>query len=278
MAAAHYRDALDLMPEDAGCRRQLGKALMELGRELAGRGMPDKAIAALNQAIRLYPEDTLAQSELGKIHGALGNLRFDQEKYEEAATAFGEAIRLNGKDATVHYGLGRVLLRRDRREDAIAEFRKAIGIDSKYADAHAALARELLTAPGGRPRVDEEGLTHARKAAQLRPDPTTLSTLVDAEYRAGHWDELLAAATRSIANRDGTTRVRFLRALAHWRTGDKEQALTWFNIAVAQVKPWDRDDPEVLRLWSEVAELVGKPGPVRAGAGPHKPAAPAKSR
>jgi tetratricopeptide (TPR) repeat protein len=280
LAADHYRDARRLMPEDAGCRRLLGEALMERGRALARREKFDEAIAEIREATRLNPDDAAISSiELGKIQCGLGNLLSNQGKDEEAIAAFGKAIGLNPKDAAAHHGLGRIRGRRGEREAAIAEYREATRLDTNNADAHLDLATELLASSGGSHRYDEEILPHARKAADLRPDRLTLSTLVRVEHRAGHWDELIAAISRSFKISDGgTTQDRFRLALAYRRKGDTDKAVFWFNNAVGRAKERDREDPEVLRLWSDVAGLLGRPGPVGSGAGPRKSAAPAKSR
>jgi tetratricopeptide (TPR) repeat protein len=238
---------------------------------LAGRGTRDEAITELNEATRLAPQDAVAHRELGKV-------LFDQGKDEEAITAFGKAIRLDRGDADAHYGLGRALCRRGRRQEAIAAYGDAIRLDSRNVDAHLALARELLASPKDSRRENEEALTHARKAAELRSDSLTLSTLALAAYRAGHWDEAIVATGRSTKNSGGSTQDRFLLAMAHRAKGDKYEAGKWFDIAVARARQRDRDDPEVLRLWSEAAELLGRPGPIGAGADPRKSAAPGKAR
>jgi tetratricopeptide (TPR) repeat protein len=277
MAIDHFRDAHRLMPEDAACRGRLGGALIARGRALFARGKRDEAIAAYGEAVLVNPEDAIGRSALSRIHSERGKLLFDEGKDEEALVALGEAIRINPNDAAAHHLLGRIRSRRREREAAIAAYAEATRLDGSNADAHLDLARELLAFPRELSR-DDQAVIHARRAAEIRPNEHTLRTLVEAEYRAGHWDELSKAIRRSMGMPGAvTTRDRFLLALAYSRKGDRGQAEIWLKLA-ADSKKRDLDDPEVRSLWSEVAKLLGQPGPSASGTSPRKSTAPEKPR
>ena len=122
----------------------------------------------------------------------------------------------------------------------------------------------------------------AREAVELAPkDGNVLNTLALAEYRAGHWDESIAAAERSIAlypglesfdwfaaSENSIARLYaadasnwFFLAMAHWQRGEKDRARSYFARAVAWTKRKDPTDVELLQFWGESAELLGEQGP-----------------
>ena len=154
--------------------------------------------------------------------------------------------------------------------EAVAEYRTAIWLKPDLPDAHYRLARALVISPK-RPRQDyDEGLAHARKAVKLAPKDGNISnTLALAEYRAGHWNESIAASERSVALRNGGNAYDWLfRALAHWQKGEKDKGRTWFDKAVAWTKEKNPENLELRQIWAEAAQLLGRPGPDGAGEQP----------
>jgi tetratricopeptide (TPR) repeat protein len=133
----------------------------------------------------------------------------------------------------------------------------------------------LVLSPKGPPRDYDEALAHARKAVALAPKVGRCYRLLAlAEYRLGHGTESLAASEHSMAlQKGGDANNWFLVALAHWQTGDKDEARKWFKKAVAWTKGEDPKSVELRQFWTEAAELLGQPGPDAAGTGP--PTAPA---
>jgi hypothetical protein len=53
----------------------------------------------------------------------------------------------------------------------------------------------------------------------------------------------------------------FLLALAHARKGEKDKATIWFDKAVPWTKKNAPKDPELLRFWTEAAQLLNRPAP-----------------
>ncbi len=129
--------------------------------------------------------------------------------------------------------------------------------------AHNTLAWRVILSPD-RPRRDyDEALEHARKAVELAPKTGDIvNTLALAEYRAGCWNESIAASERSMAlGNGGGAYDWFFPALAYWRKGEKDEARRWFDKAVAWTKGKDPKNAELRQLWREAAELLGKPEP-----------------
>ena len=90
------------------------------------------------------------------------------------------------------------------------------------------------------------------------------STLALAEYRLGHWAESLAATERATAlQTNGEAFTWFLTALAGAQQGEKDKARGSFEKAVAWMKEHGGENPTINQLWTEAAELLGRPGPRR---------------
>jgi hypothetical protein len=69
----------------------------------------------------------------------------------------------------------------------------------------------------------------------------------------------------------------FFLAMAHWRSGQKDTARTWYDKAVARTKQNNPTDPDLRQFWSEAADLFGAPGPDPADLVP-SPASSSKGR
>ena len=215
------------------------------------------------EAIRLKPDDADTHYNLGIALKAQGKLT-------EAVAEYRTAIRLEPNHANAHCNLGLALADQGKLAEAIAEYREAIRLKPDHPEALNSLAWALVVSPK-RPRQDyDEGLVHARKAVELAPkDGNTSNTLALAEYRAGHWNESIAASERSMALRNGGNANDWLfLAMAHWRKGEKDEARRWFDKAVAWTKEKDPKNAELRQFWTEAAELLGQPGPDAAGGGP----------
>jgi hypothetical protein len=87
-------------------------------------------------------------------------------------------------------------------------------------------------------------------------------SLLEIEYRPGHWAEAIAAAERAMGSRSPHTQVNvcFILAVAHWHRGDRVEAAGWFEGAVAMAKRGQSIDSTLYRLWTEAAELLGQTG------------------
>ena len=94
-AAAAFRAAIRLKPDDAEAHYDLGVALGRQGRLY-------EAVAAFRAAIRLKPA-------LAEAHYGLGSALYAQRKLDESVAAYREAVRLVPSDAMVQDGLAAAL-------------------------------------------------------------------------------------------------------------------------------------------------------------------------
>lgn len=184
LAAAAYRKAIDLEPENPRPRCFLGNLLF---RHLAG---PAEAEAAFRKALDLDPKYALAWIALGNLladsprrvadaeaalrravevdsassfaWGSLGNLLSDLERPEEAEAAFRKAVEIDPKDAFLWDQLGSVLRMLKRFGEAEAAYRKATKVDPTYAYAWTNLGNLLGALK--RTKEAEAALLNARTA------------------------------------------------------------------------------------------------------------------
>ncbi|MGO9268917.1 MAG: tetratricopeptide repeat protein [Terriglobia bacterium] len=119
-AAAEYREALRLNPNDDTAHNNLGVALHDKG-DLGG------AIAEYRMAIRLEPDDADSHYNLGFALDEKGDL-------DGAVAEYREALRLDPTGVTAHNDLGTVLEKKGDLRGAGEEYRAAYALDVKNAD------------------------------------------------------------------------------------------------------------------------------------------------
>jgi tetratricopeptide (TPR) repeat protein len=153
-------------------------------------------------------------------------------------------------------------------DEAIAAYRKAIQLYPDHIMALDHLVWSVVLSPKRRRRDSEEALMHARKAVELSPKTAIFDIgLALAQYRLGHWTGSLAACEQSMALRNGENAYGwFILALANWQKGDRDQARSCFDRAVARTEQTCPEDTYLRQLWTEAAELLGQSGPDAAGA------------
>ena len=193
-AAAAWRSALELNPDDARANNNLGFALARLGKldeaiacwETALRsngeflevrvnlaraletqavatlqkGSVDEALPRLRRAVQLNPNDAGNQYNLG-----LALLR--KSSFDEAIAQFRKALALDPRDAQAHNDLGVALSLKRRFDEAVAQFREAMAADPQFAQAQSNLAWLLATSPEAAVRNGAEALQLAAKAVDL---------------------------------------------------------------------------------------------------------------
>ena len=92
---------------------------------------------------------------------------------------------------------------------------------------------------------------------EFRSPADGLNILGLALYRIGKWKE--AIETLEQANDlidDGDQRFQFFIALAHWQHGEKDNALNWYNRAVAWMEKHPDVDDELNRIHAEARRLL----------------------
>ena len=122
------------------------------------------------------------------------------------------------------------------------------------------LAWCLVTYPGPTLRDASRAVELAEKSVQLKPeDGDYWSTLGLAHYRAGQFEEAVAALEKSLASRDGENNGfdTFFLAMANWELGHKEKARTCYDKAVIWMEKNKPPNQELLRFRAEAEQLLG---------------------
>jgi serine/threonine protein kinase/Flp pilus assembly protein TadD len=251
-ALADIAKAVESNPEDLSSLTWISPELMA--------SCPDEKFRAGILALA----DKAIERTRGKFGGyvARGQLYAGLKLYDKARADFDKAMELVEGGTTDADTLNEVawLL----ATSSAAEFR-----DPKRAVALATKAVEL--APKGRLIWNTLGAAHYRagdwKAAII------WNTLGAAHYRAGDWRAAITALEKSMElGQGGDALDWFFLAMAHWQLGNKEQARTWHDKAVAWMDKHMPDNDELKRFRAEAAELLGvKDPPSRKEIAPSKP-------
>ena len=226
-AAAKWKQALELDPDNELAHRNLGTALLmqgrraeagphfdkaseihlraaveddpasakgydDLGALLLRTGRVEEAVAQFEKAAELKPDSAEARVDLA---GALAQ----QGKLDDAAAQLRKALDADAGYAPAHYNLGLIAMRRGDAQGAVAEWRRAVALDPKYAEAHISLG-DALDGQG----QTAEALAEWRAGIELQPgDAQTLrraawalATSTDGAVRSG--GDALAYAVRAV--------------------------------------------------------------------------------
>jgi serine/threonine-protein kinase len=246
-AIAELRECVRIDPKLPVAHALLGKLLISNGR-------PDEALVELREANRLKPS--------AEVHKTAGYLLRDRGESSAAIIELREAVRLAPDGVESRVDLGVLLAHAGRPGEAIAEYRSALRTRPDFAIAHANLAG--LLAKAAEPALVAEALDHAHKAVASEPNNGRFQfVLALAAYRAGRWDEAIAAARRSteLPGPNAHGYDAFLLAMAHARRGEANRARDWFDRAVAWTREPGPNDVELLQYWRAAAAVVGRPGP-----------------
>lgn len=223
-AAAEYRKAVQIDPEDPEGYNNLGTILKEEGR-------PEEAEAQFRKAIEADPdfagsynnlalvamdrqdydlagpllEKALERSPLDPlIYNNRGNLFFHIGKLPEAEADFRKALALRSDYAEPHNGIGSILGRRGDRSGEILEYRKALEIRPPYVEARLNLARALVST-GDFPEAHRV----CREGVALSPGDSALwSLLGDVSLRLGDGKGAEEAYRNSLERNPGQPEVR----------------------------------------------------------------------
>jgi eukaryotic-like serine/threonine-protein kinase len=117
----------------------------------------------------------------------------------------------------------------------------------------------LATSADSRLRDHALALTLAKRAVELDPtNPDLPITLGIAHYRTGDWNAAIAALETSARLRQGGNGFDwFFMAMAHWQSGNKEEARRWYDKAAEWAKQRRPRDEELTRFRLEAAGLLG---------------------
>jgi serine/threonine protein kinase len=203
----------------------------------------------------------ISKSQLGDALGRIGAHEEALATYREAVAHCQEAIQIHADNPASYFLLwGRALAGLGAPKEDVAVWEEAA---QRAAEGDAGVANTVawFLAGNSKPPVQnpELGVQLARKAVDLEPQKGGFwNTLGVAYYRAGRWQDALAALTKSMPLRSGGDSADwFLLAMAYWQLGDAEEARQWYDQAVEWMDTNKPRDPELQRFRGEAAALLG---------------------
>ncbi len=154
-ALVEWRKAVQLNPEDARARTNLGVSLAKLGK-------PSEALPQFEKALALDPDAPETHNSLGAALAATGRI-------DEAIPHYQKALAGNPRNVETLSNLGSALAQKGRIDEAISYFEKALAIDPNHLGSHVNLAAAL-----GQKGNVRDAIPHFRKAVALKPDSAEL--------------------------------------------------------------------------------------------------------
>ncbi len=202
-AAAAYRGALEIEPDNSGALRGLGLALRKAGDLEA-------SAAAYRRMLEHHPDHALARLELATV-------LLEQEDFAAAVPAFEAALELDPDFKVAHLNLGVALSKAGRWSEAAERFRQVLRIDERYPLARYYLATALI-------ELDREG----EAIEVLRSEIASNPNLILPRQRLG---DLLARA----GDRQGARAQH--QAVLDLDPPSQEAALAHFQLGLAAGSP-----------------------------------------
>lgn len=184
-AIRHFERSLDLNPDSAPTRYNLGTALSAIGRL-------EEAIEQFRAVLRDDPGFADAQINLGAALHSLGDL-------DAARIHYRRAIALRPDSAEAHNNLGRLLLVEGEAAAALREVQRALELRPDWPPALSNLAWIRATAGDGAVRAPDEAVRLAVRAGRLTGDrdASTWDVLGAAYAAAGQFALAISAARRA---------------------------------------------------------------------------------
>jgi Flp pilus assembly protein TadD len=121
-AAAHFAEALRIVPDAADLHNALGDVRAKQGRL-------EDALAHYSTALRVKPDYDKARANLAALLERLG-------RPGEAVVVYEERVRRQPGSAAAHNSLGVALAGQGRFDEGVKELREAVRLDPGYARAH----------------------------------------------------------------------------------------------------------------------------------------------
>jgi len=146
-----WQDTVAKCPDNSRAHVNLGKALLDAGRDAA-------AMAEYREAVRLDPRNVIA---LFNLANALAR----ENRLADAREAYAKALRLRPDFVNAHFYLARVLERLGQLPQAAEQYSAAIELDPELVDARGNLGNLLLSL--GRPA---EAISQYEAALRVAPD------------------------------------------------------------------------------------------------------------
>jgi tetratricopeptide (TPR) repeat protein len=213
-----FRKAIALNQDVASVHRNLGHALLELGR-------CNEALLSYQRAIALDPRDP-------ESHNGCGLALHELERFEESIKCYDRAIALNPKLAEAHYHRGLALQNLTRFHDSLECYERAIALEPNFVEAYSNRGRVLrhLERPA-------EALVSYDRMIALRPQNAEgYLNRGNALQELGRLDEALADFDKAIAISPDFAEAYSNRGNALRKLKRADEALISFDKAIA-LKP-----------------------------------------
>jgi tetratricopeptide (TPR) repeat protein len=150
-AAAHFREGIELAPDNPSIRHKLGTALAQLGDSRA-------AVEQFEETLRRSPGFAQAHYSLGVLAAGTG-------RYQEAVEHLSRAVRLEPSYIDARLRLAELQRRAGRPDAALEQYAQAIAIDPRVAEARFGYAMALVQL-----KRYEEARRRLTEGMSLHPD------------------------------------------------------------------------------------------------------------
>lgn len=254
----------------------LGRVLMELDENADAETSFRESLKLYDNLVKSFPDVPDYRERRGITRSGLARLLKKQDQAPAAKKLFGDATldfqaavsanpdsvlaRDGFAQGLVHFG--NFLWESGDREEATSRYREALSLRKTMTTEPEHLCRlagllshcldPKLRDPARAVQLSEQ----ATKAAPK--NPSGWSALGAAHYRAEAWEASIQALGKAIGLRTGDRSAdSFWLAMANFRKGSAEEAKAAFERAQASMKSNRPGDPELIRLRSEAAELLG---------------------
>jgi tetratricopeptide (TPR) repeat protein len=215
-AAAAWKKALEMVPDDARAHNNLGVVLVELGNvdeaipqfrqalamnhdssqthnnlgsALAEKGATDEALPLFRKAVELNPDNASAQVNLGNT------LALKPEHLEEGLQHLRTGVQLKPDSASGQNDLGIALARAGMLDEARSHLQTAISLSPRSSDYHYNLGRVLAAQS-----KFADALPQFKQASDLSqlPQPAVLQMLAAMYSETGNYSEAVNVARRAL--------------------------------------------------------------------------------
>ncbi|WP_321477420.1 tetratricopeptide repeat protein [uncultured Paludibaculum sp.] len=210
-AIAEWQHALQVDPNDASARNNLGGILLR-------RGRLDAAEGEFRRALQAKPESVEARNNLGLLLLQRGRLA-------EAGQQFRASLEIDPESMEALVNLGGAYLMQRDYQGAVKVLREAMRLDPGRLPVLGNLAWLLATCPDQAARNGAEAVVLSERAAELshRKDPIILDGLGAAYAEAGRFAEAARAADEALklaeARKDGPMVEAVRGRVALYRAG-----------------------------------------------------------
>src|SRR5262249_28229329 len=168
------------------------------------------------------------------------------------------AVKMAEKNSGIRLACAAISVLVENWELARANYEKCLELAPESALPCNNLAWLLATCPEPKFRDCEKAVQLAKKVVALAPkEGEHWKTLGVAHYRAGNWEEAVAALDKSMQFRNGGDSFDwFFLSMAHWQLGEKDKARQRYDQAVQWMEKNQPNNGELRRFHAEAAELL----------------------